>query len=229
MSIKTKYGMARYDAKRGYRISSTKENNLGKMVHRLVWEEHYGKIPKNAYVIFKDNDNTNFDISNLELKFKVDTFPTKYGDAWINHNGYVSVYSNGEKLLHRLIWEEHNGEIPKGYQIHHIDKNKLNNDLNNLQLVNSSEHTKLHMTGESNPHYNKELSLEHKLKLSDARNETGYYRVAKQYSDKYSQGFRYRYIYTDENGKRKEIKSVDINKLKEKVLDKGLPWIKLDE
>ena len=36
------------------------------------------------------------------------------------------------------------------------------------------------------------------------------------------------YNYT-EDGKRKELHSVDILKLKKKVIQKGLPWIILDE
>ena len=31
------------------------------------------------------------------------------------------------KSLHRFVWEENNGVIPKGYEIHHIDFNKSNN------------------------------------------------------------------------------------------------------
>lgn len=41
----------------------------GKFVlkHRLIWEEHFGSIPKGNIVIFKDGDKTNLDISNLEM------------------------------------------------------------------------------------------------------------------------------------------------------------------
>lgn len=52
---------------------------------------------------------------------------------------------NGKRpRLHRYIWYYYNGEIPKGCDIHHIDKNKDNNDIRNLQLLKSSEHKKLH-------------------------------------------------------------------------------------
>jgi len=49
--IMTKYGSASFDDKRGYRITSKKEKNNKKFVHHLVWEEYYGKIPENAYLI----------------------------------------------------------------------------------------------------------------------------------------------------------------------------------
>lgn len=48
------------------------------------------------------------------------------------------------KRIHRYVWEYHNGEIPKGYEIHHIDYDKSNNDISNLQLLSQKEHQKLH-------------------------------------------------------------------------------------
>lgn len=52
---------------------------------------------------------------------------------------------NGRRYLkHRLIWEQHFGEIPKGYEIHHIDGNTHNNNIENLQLISSVEHRSLH-------------------------------------------------------------------------------------
>lgn len=48
-------------------------------------------------------------------------------------------YYDGESihyiLKHRLIWIYHNGAIPKGMVINHIDGNKQNNVLSNLEVV----------------------------------------------------------------------------------------------
>lgn len=49
--------------------------------------------------------------------------------------------------LHRYIWEKHNGPIPCNYDIHHIDENKSNNDLSNLQMILKANHTRLHCKG----------------------------------------------------------------------------------
>lgn len=51
---------------------------------------------------------------------------------------------NIERVLHRAIWKHYKGEIPKGYHIHHIDENKENNDISNLELLSPSEHQKKH-------------------------------------------------------------------------------------
>lgn len=47
-------------------------------------------------------------------------------------------------MEHRLVWEKYYGKIPDGYQIHHIDFNKTNNDISNLQLVTPLEHKRIH-------------------------------------------------------------------------------------
>lgn len=46
--------------------------------------------------------------------------------------------------LHRAVWEYYNGEIPKGYQIHHKDGNIDNNDISNLECVSAREHLSYH-------------------------------------------------------------------------------------
>ena len=69
--------------------------------------------------------------------------------------------------LHRYIWEYYNGEIPKGYDIHHKDHNKENNELNNLELLISKEHKKLHskeMSEELKEKYRKNLEKNARLK-----------------------------------------------------------------
>lgn len=50
---------------------------------------------------------------------------------------------------YRKIYESHNGPIPndsdgRSYEIHHIDGNKHNNELNNLKCVSIQEHYEIH-------------------------------------------------------------------------------------
>lgn len=50
-----------------------------------------------------------------------------------------------ERLLHRRIWTEHNGAIPPGNCIHHIDCNWRNNNIENLGCISSGDHQRNHM------------------------------------------------------------------------------------
>lgn len=50
--------------------------------------------------------------------------------------------------LHRAVWEKHNGEIPKGYHVHHKDENRKNNEIENLELLPAGEHMSVHMSKE---------------------------------------------------------------------------------
>lgn len=42
--------------------------------------------------------------------------------------------------LHRDVWKHHNGPIPAGMHVHHIDGNTANNDISNLACVTSKQH-----------------------------------------------------------------------------------------
>ena len=49
------------------------------------------------------------------------------------------------KRLHVYVWEKANGEVPKGYDIHHIDHDKSNNTLSNLVAMSRHNHISMHM------------------------------------------------------------------------------------
>lgn len=48
------------------------------------------------------------------------------------------------KRLHVAVWRFYNGDIPKGYHVHHKDQNRANNELDNLELVESYIHISRH-------------------------------------------------------------------------------------
>lgn len=59
--------------------------------------------------------------------------------------GYIRLRRDGKTSMeHILVWEKYFGKIPDGYQIHHIDSNKTNNKIENLQLVTPLEHKRIH-------------------------------------------------------------------------------------
>ena len=172
---------------------------------------------------------------------------TKWGKAKLysgnGNDGYYTIISKkegyGGKKLHRLIYENVFGKIPKGHVIHHKNGDKTDNCILNLEALPAEKHNSIHhsgennhwygVTGEDNFNYGRNHSLKSKLKISGANNSTGIYRVSKIKNKKVTQGFLYAYYYYDKHNVRKSIRSVDILKLKEKVIKKGLPWVIIDE
>lgn len=67
----------------------------------------------------------------------------------MRNNGYLGKTTGERTLLHRDVWELHNGEIPRGFDIHHKDGDRTNNAITNLECLSKSEHTRLY-----SPHHN---------------------------------------------------------------------------
>ena len=60
-------------------------------------------------------------------------------------SGYPTIWINNKNtLVHRYVWKKHNGEIPKGYIIHHLDENKNNFNIENLEIMARCEHSRQH-------------------------------------------------------------------------------------
>lgn len=75
------------------------------------------------------------------------------GGRIIKGSGYYGIWNpdhqradnQGYVFEHTLVWEKHNGYLPKrGDNIHHIDLNKLNNNIDNLYLCKHKEHAIIH-------------------------------------------------------------------------------------
>jgi hypothetical protein len=70
-------------------------------------------------------------------------FPTREG-YWLGN----APNPNGKRpravRMHIYVWEKHNGPVPEGFHIHHKDKNKDNNSIENLVLLSEAEHLSMH-------------------------------------------------------------------------------------
>lgn len=63
----------------------------------------------------------------------------------LRDNGYYAATDGDRALLHRVVWEAHHGRrLPDGWDVHHVDHDKTNNDPANLQAMSKADHTRLH-------------------------------------------------------------------------------------
>jgi len=93
----------------------------------------------------KSELNTLFRYKDGELYWKIK-------ERGLNHKRAVGTLNKGYKVckskrfpqqmfVHRMIWVMHNGSIPSGMVIDHIDINPTNNSINNLRCVTRSENS----------------------------------------------------------------------------------------
>lgn len=69
-----------------------------------------------------------------------------YRGGSINSQGYKIIKINGKSFYeHRIIMEDYIGrKLDDNEDVHHKDGNKLNNDISNLEIINKTEHGKIH-------------------------------------------------------------------------------------
>ena len=90
------------------------------------------------------------------------------GGKWQDRDGYWHIYSpnhplkdkDGCVLKHRLVYEQfYSVCLLPWIDIHHIDENKQNNNINNLLPVTRSEHMRIHMIGNKRQTRKRELLI----------------------------------------------------------------------
>lgn len=70
--------------------------------------------------------------------------------------GNAQKYFQRNAPIHREVWSYHYGEIPAGYEIHHIDRNPENNAIENLQCISHATHIEIHRYSKRNVKHKKQ-------------------------------------------------------------------------
>ena len=71
-------------------------------------------------------------------------------------------HKNGMVLRYRYVLWKAGIEIPPKHDVHHKDENRLNDELENLEVLPRGKHTSEHKAG-------RPLSVEHRAKLAEAK------------------------------------------------------------
>ena len=83
------------------------------------------------------------------------------GGRRVNKQGYIEIWkpehpnanNKGYILEHRLVMSEHlKRPLLDNEDVHHKDRNKANNDINNLELMTKSEHSRYHERNDEGKH-----------------------------------------------------------------------------
>ena len=120
--------------------------------------------------------------NNLITDIEISNFGNVRGKLWVRNKFTQKIIKKTRKghrcigsekfPIYLLVWTLFNGPIPKDYCIHHINHNKLNDRLDNLILLNTSYHLRMHdieRNKNNNSFKGKSHSHETKVKLSEQR------------------------------------------------------------
>jgi len=129
-----------YLVKYDMRIKTSSEVMTG----RKLSEEHRNKVVKTLAIGRKGYENPNWKGGKVSIGRK-------------KHGQYIAIRSEGRYYPeHRYNMEQYLGrKLSRWEEVHHINGNKQDNRIENLQIMSKSDHAKLH---NNNPEYKKRKS-----------------------------------------------------------------------
>ena len=78
-------------------------------------------------------------VSAEDFAFEINDRPWQLSSRGYAIRSEAGTIGRGAEILHRTVYERHNGPIPDGMEIDHIDRNRLNNVPTNLRAVTHSQ------------------------------------------------------------------------------------------
>ncbi len=94
-----------------------------------------------------------YEVSNTGRVKSLKSNKERYLKAWNNNKGYLVVRlshtiagkaATKDFYIHRLVAEYFSNNFKADYEVHHIDRNSRNNNINNLLCLPRKEHIALH-------------------------------------------------------------------------------------
>lgn len=110
--------------------------NTGKTGRFQKGQVAHNKGAKMSKEVYEKAKNTMFTKGHVPHNHK------PVGSERVNVDGYIEIKVEEPrkwKLKHNVVWENHNGKIPKGSVVIFLDRNKMNVTIDNLKLIKRSE------------------------------------------------------------------------------------------
>ena len=184
-------------------IKTHEKGCYGKYLHRLIFEDFYQtEIPDDWVIHHDDHNPLNNEIWNLIPMTKAE---------------HTALHSRGN------TWSRRNSNKCRKIYYRRTKKSRKSNTWSRRKYV--SEETRLK---QSKAHTGKIIPISARANRSKVTTTTGFLRVYTKKAKTTKQGFIWCYQYQDKN-KKHNWSSVNLKKLKEKVLKKGLEWFIVDE
>ncbi len=118
------------------KLSVRQRNKLDRDIQSYV-DDNY-KLVDDKYLISGDREHVlkiSYNTNKIVEKPLTLSNTTDYQYKRITMNGKTCYY-------HRVLWEAFNGAIPHKMTVDHVDGNRLNNRLDNLQLLSQSDNSR---------------------------------------------------------------------------------------
>jgi len=133
-------------------MANTRKDDIALEMYELYQSGYSLALIGEAYDVTRQSVYDMFKTRRYKLrpKLKPKPFIVFNGSKYTMRNtGYFGKTIGDRTLLHRDMWEFHNGVIPIGWDVHHKDGDREHNEINNFECLPKSDHTRLHSHGQN--------------------------------------------------------------------------------